>query len=625
MLRPQHTAHRTFISAAPRWTFRPDPDDVGVAQGWASGFTSDLTVAVPGSWNEQLAEAGLMHHVGPSWYRQVIFVPPTFGSAAFGGSARRVLLRIGAASHHTTAWINGQRVGTHQGGFLPFAFDVTEHVTPGTSACVVLRVDPRLDAETIPQGIRAEEYAESVERGAGSEHFPPTRYDFFPYGGIHRPVTLLSVPTLRATHADVRTRLHGATGAVVEITVEVTDGVTAVKALLSGEEGDSHATEAVALDGKAQLTVELDEARLWSPEDPFLYSLTIHALDGAGVTDAYDLRVGIREVTVERDGLLLNGEPIFLRGFGKHEDAPVLGKAFSMPFAVKDMGLLRWMGANSFRTAHYPYAEAWLDLADEHGILVIDEVPAVSLNLHKATAKTQARHEDVLRALIRRDRNHPSVIMWALGNEPGLAGEEDARTEVGRRYWKPLFETARKLDPTRPLTVPNCAQTTLDDAALAFCDVISLNRYYGWYTEPGQLDRAADRLRADLEEAYERYGRPIFVSEFGADTMEGLHATFPQLFTEEYQADLIDTYLDVIEALDFTCGAHVWNFADFLAPQNFRRVVLNRKGVFNRTRDPKQAAFRLRARWNDAMATPRDTIEKNAPGRGASPTPSPES
>jgi len=602
MLRPQHTAHRTYVETSPLWRFCPDPDDIGVGEEWARGFASDLTVAVPGSWNEQLAEVGLMHYVGPSWYSQKLYVPPTFGPAAFDGAARRVLLRIGAASHHTTAWVDGKQVGTHVGGFLPFTFDVTEHVSPGTFARVVLRIDPRLNAETIPQGIRAEEFREPVERGSGSEHYPPTRYDFFPHGGIHRPVTLLSVPTLRVIRADVRTHLSGDTGAVVEITAEVTDGVTAVEAVLSAEGGETHTTEALVVDGTARLTVDLDEARLWSPEDPFLYPLTLSTLDGETATDAYAQRIGIRDVTVEGDRLLLNGEPVFLRGFGKHEDAPVLGKAFSMPHAVKDVRLLAWTGANSFRTSHYPYAESWLDLADEEGLLVIGEVPAVSLNLHKATPTTQARHEDALRALIQRDRNHPSVIMWALGNEPGLAGENDAQTEVGRRYWKPLFETARELDPTRPLTVPNCAQATLDDAALAFCDVISLNRYYGWYTEPGQLDRAADRLRTELEDAHDRYERPVFVSEFGADTMEGLHATYPQLFTEEYQSDLIETYLDVIESLDFTCGAHIWNFADFLAPQNFRRVVLNRKGVFTRTRHPKQAAFRLRARWKDAAS-----------------------
>jgi beta-glucuronidase len=188
------------------------------------------------------------------------------------------------------------------------------------------------------------------------------------------------------------------------------------------------------------------------------------------------------------------------------------------------------------------------------------------------------------------------VIGWVIGNEPGLSGEEEATTEVATDYWRPLFDLTRQLDPNRPVTVPT-HNRDVGRAIYPLCDLASVNRYYGWYSEPGDLDAARRLLGEELNEIWDTYGIPTLVSEFGADTLAGAHSTVPVQFTEEFQAAFIETYLDVIEAHPAAVGAHVWNFADFRTPQNFRRVVDNLKGVFTRTRDPKRAAFALRARW----------------------------
>jgi beta-glucuronidase len=300
-------------------------------------------------------------------------------------------------------------------------------------------------------------------------------------------------------------------------------------------------------------------------------------------------------VRVEGAALLLNGVPVRLKGFGKHEDAPVRGRGLDLPLLVKDFALLRWTGANSVRTSHYPYAEEFYDFADRHGILVIDEVFSVNLDFRRVDAATLAAHQAAVGELIARDRNRTCVIAWSLANEPGYVGEAEYRSRSGP-YWQALFGHARAADPTRPLTHANVGYAGNDDPAFDHADIVTINRYHGWYSEPGQLVRAAAALRADLDHVA-AHGKPVFVAEFGADALAGQHATYDQMFTEEYQADFIETYWREIAAHPACIGGHVWNFADFRTAQHGRRVVFNLKGVFTRTREPKRAAWRLRDLW----------------------------
>ena len=178
-------------------------------------------------------------------------------------------------------------------------------------------------------------------------------------------------------------------------------------------------------DGTAECGFELPGGRLWSPADPHLYTVAMELRDDEGqARDAYQLETGVRTVEVRDSRILLNGEPIHLKGFGKHEDFPVHGRALNMPLIVKDGELFRWMGANSYRTSHYPYAEEALRYADRAGLLIIDEIPAVGLMFGDNGDRVAGWLEvcqGQLRDLIRRDRNHPSVIMWSVANEPMTA------------------------------------------------------------------------------------------------------------------------------------------------------------------------------------------------------------
>jgi len=355
--------------------------------------------------------------------------------------------------------------------------------------------------------------------------------------------------------------------------------------------------------------IRIPDAILWRPGAGHLYDLVVEATTETGVRDVYTLPVGIRTVEVRGAEFLINGEPFYFRGFGKHEDSPVRGKGHDPAYMVHDFHLMRWAGANSFRTSHYPYAEDVLEYADRHGIVVIDETAAVGLNLAigagmgtgatRATFgpegfgdDTGAAHAHAIRELIARDKNHPSVVMWCIANEPA-SFEEGARP-----YFEPLVALTRELDPHRPVTFANLIQASHETDRIAdLFDVICLNRYYGWYADGGDLRSAERHLEAELRGWESTYGKPLVITEYGADTIVGTHSVYDQPWTEEYQLAFLEMYHRVFDRIPAVVGEQVWNFADFHTPGSAFRVDGNKKGVFTRDRRPKAAAHALRTRW----------------------------
>ncbi|BCS80128.1 beta-glucuronidase [Anaerocellum diazotrophicum] len=349
--------------------------------------------------------------------------------------------------------------------------------------------------------------------------------------------------------------------------------------------------------------LEISDAQFWEPDNPYLYALNVETIEDGVVEDLYTLPVGIRTVKVEGNKLLLNNKPIYLKGFGKHEDADIRGKGYDPVIAIKDFNLLKWIGANSFRTSHYPYAEEILNLADEQGILIIDEAPAVGMNFFNKNEKvfckdrvneeTLKHHIQVIRELIARDKNHPCVIMWSVANEAATYEEE------AYEYFKKVVDEVKKLDSTRPVTI---VESSFPDETKvgSLVDVICVNRYYSWYTDCGKLDLIEFQLEKELKRWYELFKKPIIVSEYGADTIAGFHSDPPVMFSEEYQCEMLERFHRVFDRLDFVVGEHVWNFADFATKQAVHRVMGNRKGVFTRQRQPKMAAFLLKKRWQNS-------------------------
>ncbi len=575
---PQQNAYRQYYDLSGFWDFRFDPEDQGQSGGWTEGFAGGQPIAVPASWNDQFLEDGAARdNLGPAWY-QVSFDLP------WGFTGRKLSLRFGSVNYLADVWLNGAFLGRHEGGHMAFVFDASEHLRPEGNRLVV-RVDGRLAPDRVPPGNL--HLAGEGERGFELRNYPDTSFDFFPYCGIHRPVWLVAEP---------KESIHDVT---VIPTIEGEDGLLRVKLKASGSaarlalEGfDSQYRQTLKLEweqGEAELRVP--KAALWSPAHPNLYRLTVELLSGGQAIDAYRLMVGIRTVAVEGNLLLINSEPVFLRGFCRHEDFPVSGRGYLPPVVVRDYDLLKWVGANSFRTSHYPYSEQMLDLADRLGYLVIDETQAVGLFFEENGLERRLELcKQFTGELIRRDKNHPSVIAWSLANEP------NSNHPAAKGFFHSLYDLARSLDTTRPITVVSMVGEA--EESFEFLDLVCLNRYDGWYTQSGDLKAGLQALSAELDALYARYKKPIILSEFGADALPGHHAQPPEMFSEEYQAELIARTIQLLERKRYVVGEHIWNLCDFKTSQAvYRMNSFNYKGVFTRDRRPKLAAHRIKDLW----------------------------
>jgi beta-glucuronidase len=589
MLGPRETATRERKSLDGLWRFSLDADGRGRREGWWQGPLVDAReIPVPASFNDVFASAEVRNHVGDVWYQTVARIPERW-------RGERIVLRFGSATHSAVVWVGEKQAMEHEGGYTPFEADVTDLVEPGAEALITAVVSNVLTWQTIPPGY--------VEETPGGGRRQQVLYDFFHYAGLHRTVLLYTTPPSYVDDVTVVTDLDGTRG-IVRYEVGTGGGDTEVTVVLRSAEGDEVAR---ATGATGELTVE--QARPWQPGEGYLYELTVELRAGDELVDTYPLPVGIRTVRVDGPRFLINGEPFYFRGFGKHEDAAVRGKAHDDVFMVHDFALLEWLGANSFRTSHYPYAEEVLEYADRHGIVVIDETPAVGINSGLAAgvfgaephptfseetvnAVTQEAHRRAIRELVARDKNHPCVVLWAIANEP------ESVTPESRAYFEPLAAEARRLDPTRPIAFANVMGATPDvDVLTDLFDVVLLNRYYGWYASPNDLASAEVALETEVSDWVAAYDKPIVFTEYGGDTLPGLHDVVPNMWSEEYQVELLAMFHRVFDRFEAVVGEHVWNFADFATAPGVMRVDGNKKGVFTRERRPKAAAHLLRRRW----------------------------
>jgi len=579
MLYPQSNPFRQVIDLSGFWDFRFDPDDVGERSGWTGGFPEGRPIAVPASWNDQFEDG--RDYLGPAWYQTRFTLP-------WGWEQKRVRLRFASVNYLARVWLNGVSLGQHEGGHLPFAFDVTPYLRREGNRLVV-RVEGALRPDRVPPG----DIPPDPLDGFGRDNYPPTAFDFFPFCGIHRPVLLAATHPEAIDDLTVTTDVMEREGQV-HVRVHRLGGEAArARFTLQGHGTEAVAEASLSGDDECEADLTVPDVALWAPGSPELYDLTVDLRQGDAIFDRYTLPIGIRTVGVEGDALLLNGRPVTLKGFGRHEDFPVTGRGLLPAVIVKDYALMSWVGANSFRTTHYPYSEQMMDLADRLGFLVIDETPAVGLFFREEGLERRLfLCQQYVRELIGRDKNRPSVIMWSLANEP------HSTRPAAKPFFRELYNLARSLDPSRPVTVVSYLGAA--EEAFEFCDVLCLNRYLGWYTQSGRLEEGTALLSAELDALHDRHPRPLILSEFGADTYPGWHAQPPEMFSEEYQAEMLTRYIELLNSKPYVVGQHVWNMCDFKTSQSVRRMLgMNLKGVFTRDRRPKLAAHRLRELWRD--------------------------
>jgi beta-glucuronidase len=510
-------------------------------------FDASPVLNVPGDWNTQREQ--LMFYEGPVWYRREFRYRKRANA--------RVFVYFGAANYQTTVYLNGEKLGQHEGGFTAFNFESTSLLREGDNFLIV-----------------------EVNNSRRVDAVPALRFDWWNYGGITRDVLLVEVPTVFIQDYWVQLRR----GSQNEIAgwVQLNGAQSAQKITL--EIPEAGVLERITTDGTGRASFHFTaKVDLWSPAHPKLYEVILN-----DEVDTVHDQIGFRTIEVQGPNILLNGKPIFLRGVSMHEEAPFReGRAFSPEDAQTLLGWVKDLGCNFVRFAHYPHNENEIRLADRMGLLVWSEIP-VYWDIDWSNPATLANAEMQLRDEIARDHNRASVVLWSISNETPVKPER-------LTFLKQLALDGRELDSTRLITsaMNHVDRTTsdirtLDDPLGEALDVLGLNEYLGWY---GGRPEDADRMQWKLT-----WNKPLIVSEFGGGAPYGRHGDVDEIWTEEYQENLFQHQLGMIERMPNLAGLTPWVLMDFRSPARMLPGVQdyhNRKGLISNRGQRKLAFYTL--------------------------------
>jgi len=512
-------------------------------------FDSSATLNVPGDWNTQSDQ--LFFYEGTVWYKK-----------SFDYQRKpdaRLFVYFGAANYFADVYLNGEKIGQHEGGFTPFNFEITKFVRD-TGNFLVVKVDNKRRRDAVPTLMT----------------------DWWNYGGLTREVKLVETPAtfvhdyLIQLQKGSRQRVSGWVKLAGEklrqrITVRIPEaGIS--KSFNTDERGFA----------EVDFTAEL---KLWSPESPKLYDVVIEA-----ETDQVRDQIGFRSIETKGTDILLNGRPIFLHGVCIHEEAPLRGgRAYSREDAQTLLGWAKELGANFVRLAHYPHNEFMIREADRLGILVWSEIPVYwTIQWENQATFENARNQ--LGEMIARDKNRAAVVIWSVANETPLS---DARLT----FLKNLVAHARSLDATRLMSAAmerhyiNETTQMIDDPLGEYLDVLGCNEYVGWYDG---LPEKADRL-----EWRSKYQKPLVMSEFGGDALYGHHGDAATRWTEEYQESIYQHQIAMLKKIPFLRGTSPWILTDFRSPRHPLPNIQdywNRKGLIS-SRGEKKKAFYVLQQW----------------------------
>ena len=527
-------------------------------------FDKSPTMRIPSDWNTQ--DERLFFYEGTVWFKKSITIKKSDYTAS------KALLYFGAVNYDSRVWVNGQEAGHHIGGFTPFNFDVTDLLKEGENI-VIVKVDNKRHAEDVPTQI----------------------FDWWNYGGITRNVMLVKVPlaffgnaaepsyvenySLQLMKADAKVKQR-------EITVSVKLNEPVEGHLLTVSSPELKLSIPLLTDAKgcAQDTVKVPAKKLslWSPDNPKRYRVEIkHYM--TSIADS----IGLRTIETRDKQILLNGQPIFLKGISIHNEKPNGGgRANSVDDAHTLLSWAKELGCNFVRLAHYPHHEEMVREAEKMGILVWSEIPVYWTIAWKAP-KTYENAQNQLRDMISRDHNRANIIIWSIANETPHSPERD--TFLGN-----LAKYARSLDNTRlismamEVTGASNYVNRLNDNMNEFVDVVSFNQYIGWYRDVND----APKMKWEIP-----YNKPVIVSEFGGGAKYGYHGAKNQRWTEEFQENLYRENCAMLDKIDGLAGTTPWILKDFRSP---RRVLpdvqdyYNRKGLFSDKGEKKLAFYILR-------------------------------
>ncbi|HEY6217264.1 MAG TPA: glycoside hydrolase family 2 TIM barrel-domain containing protein [Pyrinomonadaceae bacterium] len=540
------------------YDYRYQPSDNGYFKNAKPKSKSDLieydfdksaTLKVPGDWNTQTDQ--LFFYEGTVWYKK-----------SFDYQRRpdtRLFVYFGAANYFADVYLNGEKLGQHEGGFTPFNFEVTKLVRD-TGNFLVVKVDNKRRRDAVPTLMT----------------------DWWNYGGLTREVKLIETPATFVNDYMVQLQ-RGSRDHVTGWVKLAGDKLTQKVSVRIPEAG---VTKTFTADGSGLAAIDFNaDLKLWSPENPKLYEVFIEA-----ETDRVRDLIGFRSIETRGTDILLNGQPIFLRGVCIHEEAPLRGgRAYSREDAVTLLSWAKELGANFVRLAHYPHNEFMIREADRMGIMVWSEIPVYwTIQWENPATLENARNQ--LGEVIARDKNRAAIVIWSVANETPLS---DARLSFLRN----LISHARTLDPTRLLSAAmerhylDDKTQMIDDPLAEYLDVLGCNEYVGWYDG---LPEKADGL-----EWKSKYQKPLVMSEFGGDALFGHHGDALTRWTEEYQEDIYQHQIGMLKRIPFLRGTSPWILMDFRSPRRPLPGIQdfwNRKGLIS-DRGERKKAFYVLQRW----------------------------
>lgn len=514
-------------------------------------FDKSPALTVPGDWNSQ--DDKLLYYEGSIWYRRLFDYTKK-------APANRVFVYFGAANYETDVYLNGKKLGKHIGGFTPFSYEITSTLKKGKNSLVV-KVDNKRKREGVPT----------------------LNTDWWNYGGITRDVMIVEEPETFISDYVIQLKKGSSSEIGGFVKLEGSKKNQKVKIEIPELKVVSEVTTNDA--GQAQISIPVKKLNLWSPENPKLYQVNM-----ISETDKVTDKIGFRTIEVKGTDILLNGKSIFLRGICIHEENPFRGgRAYSPEDARMLLGWAKELNCNYVRLAHYPHSEYMVRMADEMGILVWEENP-VYWTILWDNQPTFENARQQLTDVITRDRNRASVIFWSMANETPVS---EARTS----FLKKLAAHARELDntrlisaalevhtdPTRPLT------KIVEDPFAEYVDIVNFNQYVGWYDGTSEK---CDKVTWEI-----KYNKPVMISEFGADALQGNHGEVDARFTEEYQDDLYKRTLNMLSKIPQFRGVSPWILCDFRSPRRplpFIQDGWNRKGVIGQNGTKKLAFYSLK-------------------------------
>ena len=516
-------------------------------------FDKSPTMQIPGDWNTQ--DERLFFYEGTVWFKRSF----NWRSQETGV---RSLLYFGAVNYDCRVWVNGQEAGHHIGGFTPFNFDVTEMLKEGENT-VIVKVDNKRHAEDVPTLI----------------------FDWWNYGGITRDVKLVKVTPVYIE--DYNVQMVSLEGRRLAFNARLSKAEAGHTVTIDIPELKLKKAVTTDADGRVQMFAKF-KPQLWSPENPKLYRVNISLDNATTITD----EIGFRTIETRDKQILLNGQPIFLKGISIHDEKPNGGgRANSTEDARQLLTWAKELGCNFVRLAHYPHHEYMVREAERMGILVWSEIPVYWTIAWKNPA-TFANAKQQLTDMISRDHNRANIIIWSIANETPHSAERD--DFLGR-----LAQYARTQDSTRLISmameVTGAANyvNRLNDNMNKYVDVVSFNQYIGWYRDVND----APKMTWEIP-----YNKPVIISEFGGGAKSGYHGAKNQRWTEEFQENLYRENIAMIEKIDGLSGTTPWILKDFRSP---RRVLpgiqdfYNRKGLVSDKGTKKKAFFVLK-QWYDS-------------------------